>query len=103
MSLLSKIFGRKAKFYRELLDQGAIILDVRSPQEYDQGHISEAKNIPLDQLKIHMEKIQAWNKPVITLCRSGVRSSRAASLLRAQGVEAHNGGAWDRFQQKVWN
>ncbi len=101
MSLLSKLLGIKSRDYRQMLDDGAVIIDVRTPHEYDLGHMQEAKNIPLDQLNKHLAKIQAWNKPVITLCKSGARSARAASILKSSGIEAYNGGAWQRFHQKI--
>ncbi|MGZ3837828.1 MAG: rhodanese-like domain-containing protein [Flavisolibacter sp.] len=83
------------------LKRGAVIIDVRSMAEYDQGHVKGSKNIPLDQMKFKAGLIKSWNKPVITVCRSGSRSLLAKNILSAAGVEAFNGGAWNRLQQII--
>jgi rhodanese-related sulfurtransferase len=79
---------------KETLKQGAVIVDVRSPLEYASGHIKGSKNIPLDTLKDHLEEIKNYNKPVITVCQSGMRSATAKSYLEGHGLVAVNGGSW---------
>jgi len=91
---------------RELLaaHPEALLLDVRNPGEWndDLGHIEGARLIPLPELAGRMEEIAAWkDRPVVVVCRSGGRSSRAASMLAAAGFrQAMNldGGmsAWRR-------
>ncbi len=78
----------------EVVAQGAIILDVRTVGEFQQGHGKPSKNIPLDKLGQNIEKIKKWDKPVITCCASGMRSASAASTLKSHGIEAYNGGSW---------
>lgn len=93
MGLLSKLFGPKVDL-GQLIKDGAVILDVRSPREYDGGHIKGSKNIPLDQLKTKMGNLKK-DKPIITCCASGMRSASAKSMLKANGFsEVHNGGGW---------
>jgi rhodanese-related sulfurtransferase len=87
--------------YKELLERGAIIIDVRTPQEFDNGHIKGSKNIPLNMIKGEVSKIKNWNKPVITICQSGARSSMAKSFLKAAGVEVYNGGGWIGLKSKL--
>lgn len=66
----------------------AIIVDVRSKEEYDQGHITNALNIPLSELSLLMNSIPQ-NKIVITVCgKGGGRSDQAANLLRTLGFSA---------------
>jgi rhodanese-related sulfurtransferase len=79
---------------RALLDDGAVLIDVRSAAEYKAGHVKKSINIPLDQIGQNMEKIRGMNVPVVTCCKSGVRSGIAASKLKSQGLEAYNGGGW---------
>jgi phage shock protein E len=88
LSFIKKLlgFGPSANF-KELQEQGAVILDVRSPAEFNAGHIKGAVNIPLDKLSGNLNKVQAWKKPVITCCLSGTRSNMAAGILRKNGVE----------------
>lgn len=86
--------GRSQPGLQEVLKQGAIIIDVRSPLEYAAGHIKGSKNIPLDTLKEHLEDVRNYNKPVITVCQSGMRSGTAKSFLENHGIVALNGGSW---------
>jgi rhodanese-related sulfurtransferase len=85
----------------ELLQSGAVIVDVRTKDEFDAGHIDGAKNIPLDRIKNELEKIKKLNKPIITVCRSGNRSEMAKSILLSAGVQAFNGGAWTELKRKL--
>ncbi|HPX32947.1 MAG TPA: rhodanese-like domain-containing protein [Erysipelotrichaceae bacterium] len=64
---------------------GAILIDVRNLEEYQQGHIPESKNIPLKQLDEAASVIKDENTPLYVYCRSGVRSGRAASTLKHMG------------------
>ena len=64
---------------------GAVLLDVRTPQEYAQGHIPGSKNIPLQTLHDAEGAIQDKGTPLYVYCQSGARSSQAASLLRRMG------------------
>ncbi|MBK9274503.1 MAG: rhodanese-like domain-containing protein [Flavobacteriales bacterium] len=77
----------------ELLRSGAVVLDVRSKEEFTAGHVKGAKHVPLDRLGSHLAKLDR-SKPIITCCRSGMRSRAAADLLRRQGFDAYNGGPW---------
>jgi len=79
---------------KRALEKGAIIIDVRTPQEYDRGHIPDAFNIPVDRIKASIERIKASKLPVIVCCSSGERSSTALKYLKAAGITAHNGGSW---------
>jgi phage shock protein E len=96
MGLLD-IFGRKGISVDEAKEQGARIVDVRSPGEYAGGHVKGSENMPLQELDKHMAKIEGWKKPVITVCASGMRSAKAASIIRRAGVEVVNGGAWQNL------
>jgi rhodanese-related sulfurtransferase len=69
-----------------LMNQGALLLDVRSQGEFDAGHILEARHVPQDQLAGSVETLKKFkDKVVIACCESGMRSGAAARLLQAQG------------------
>ena len=95
---IKKLFGPGVDL-KEILAQGAVIVDVRSPGEFSGGHVKGSKNIPLDKISNKMNTIKKWNKPVITCCATGMRSGSAASILKNSGVEAFNGGAWTKVNR----
>lgn len=100
LSLLKKLFQKNHPPLEQILQNGAVIVDVRTQQEYRQGHIQGSKNIPLNEIKLKVEQIRKWNKPVITVCRSGNRSGMAKGILKAAGIEVYNGGAWTNLKTK---
>ncbi|MCR4903156.1 MAG: rhodanese-like domain-containing protein, partial [Butyrivibrio sp.] len=63
----------------------AVLIDVRSKEEFSQGHILESLNIPLDEIQNIDKKVQDRNTPIFLYCHSGVRSSKAAKILRKMG------------------
>jgi len=97
MGFFSKLFGPGVNL-KEKLNEGAIILDVRSKREFASGHVKGSTNIPLDSLDAYIEDIKLKNKVVITCCASGMRSGMAKSKLKANGIEAYNGGSWTKVQ-----
>lgn len=100
MGLFSSIFGKSADF-AQLVKDGAIILDVRTPGEYASGHIKGSKNFPLQSLQQHLSEILK-DKVIITCCASGMRSGSAKSLLLSSGYkEVHNGGGWMSLKGKL--
>ena len=100
MGLFSTLFGKSADF-AQLVKDGAIILDVRTPGEYAGGHIKGSKNIPLQSLQQNLSKIPK-DKVIITCCASGMRSGSAKSMLLSSGFkEVHNGGGWMSLKGKI--
>lgn len=101
LNFFKKLFGGSSTDYRALMDKGAVIIDVRTPQEYKAGHIPGSKNIPLDQIGSKTAELKKAGKPVITVCRSGSRSGMAKAKLGAAGVEVYNGGPWQSLITKI--
>ena len=94
-------FGNKTD-YKQLFDNGALIIDVRTKGEFSSGHIQNAVNIPLDQLSAQLDKLKDRKQPIITCCASGMRSASAKSILKAFGYEqVYNGGGWHSLQRKI--
>ena len=86
----------------DALRRGAYIIDVRTPQEYKMGHVQQAVNIPLDQIRKNVDKIRKMDKPVITCCQTGSRSGRAKSILKKNGIpEVHNGRGWVSLRELI--
>ncbi len=101
MSFLGKLFGMKSVDFKQLVQDGAVIVDVRTPGEFQGGHIKGSVNIPLQSLQGSLGKIPK-NKTVITCCASGMRSASAKSLLKSAGyAEVHNGGGWMSLKSKI--
>lgn len=95
MGLLS-FLGRKeeGQDLKELMARGAIVLDVRTPGEFNTGHVVGSKNISLDAISASINDLKIMNVPVIVCCASGMRSGVAANQLKSVGIEAVNGGSW---------
>jgi rhodanese-related sulfurtransferase len=72
-----------------LLEEGAVLLDVREPEEWEAGHVSGAVFIPMGQLGEHLDDLPSGRR-VVVMCRSGHRSAMATSALRELGIEAVN-------------
>ena len=100
MSLLKKLFGGTSIDFKTLVKEGAMIIDVRTPAEFNSGHIKGAVNIPLQAIQSSFNKIPK-NKVIITCCASGMRSGSAKSLLKAAGYTVHNGGGWMSLKSKL--
>lgn len=69
-----------------LMNQGALVLDVRSQAEFDSGHIREARHVPQDQVGASAETLKKYkDKVIVAYCESGMRSGAAARVLRTLG------------------
>jgi phage shock protein E len=67
-------------------DKQALILDVRTSEEFNSGHLKNAKNISVQILNENLSGITSWkNKPVLVYCHSGARSSAASQILNKNG------------------
>jgi len=99
-SLFKKLFGRPEDL-KTIHVNGAIIVDVRTPEEFRSGHIKGALNIPLDRFKASIGDLEKHDKPVIVCCLSGTRSAMALRLLSQTGLEAYNGGGWQALEQAI--
>ncbi len=71
-----------------LINTGALVIDVRKPEEFEQGHIVNARNVPFDRVAQGDDAIKKQkNKILLTVCADGVSSGRAAGHLRKAGYE----------------
>ncbi len=103
IDLLKNLIGAGPSVdYKELVKNGAVILDVRSKGEYAAGHIKGSMNIAVDQLAQNLNRIPDKQKAIITVCASGMRSGTAKSFLKSKGyTSVHNGGSWNGLLSKI--
>lgn len=99
----SRLFGREERAdlnaLLEILEDGAIVIDVRTKEEYRQGAARNSINIPLDVLSHSVSRFKK-EQPIIVVCASGARSRSAAAILRSKGFsEVHDGGSWYNFNR----
>lgn len=84
---------------KEYLQKGAVILDVRTVEEWNAGHSTGAQLITLTTIPARVDEIKAWKKPVIAVCKSGGRSGQAVQFLQNQGIDVINGGPWQNVDE----
>jgi rhodanese-related sulfurtransferase len=100
---LGKIVGQRPSRIdpqnaRQLVADGAVLLDVRSPQEFAASHLPQAVNLPVDQLRERMDEVRQFDRPLVVYCASGMRSNRAAGILRSAEVQdVHDLGSLSRW------
>jgi rhodanese-related sulfurtransferase len=83
--------------HRQLVEQGALLLDVRTHTEFHEGHVPRAHNIPVQELAARLHEVGPTSRPVVVYCRSGGRSAAATQLLRQAGYQVKDLGpmsAW---------
>lgn len=100
--IFKNLFGGGAEI-TDKLREGAFLVDVRTPVEFDGGHVKGSINIPLDRVANSLEKFKN-KKHIIVFCRSGNRSSQAKSILEKNGfTNVTNGGTWEAVNEKLKN
>ncbi len=82
----------------DLLKKGAIVIDVRTPEEFNSGHLSQAYNMPLDEVEDRVLRLVKDRGKVLLLhCQSGVRSKSAKERLESMGYKnVFNMGSYER-------
>ena len=90
---------------KQLVANGALAIDVRSQAEYDEGHASKTKLIPIDDFAQRLTEIDVLtggNKtaPIVVVCKSGRRAGRAKEILEKSGyTNVTNGGSWQNLAE----
>jgi phage shock protein E len=84
----------------QALKDGAQLIDVRTPEEFQMGHVEGTKNIPLQTFDKECQFILDSDKPVVLCCQSGMRSEQATRYLHQLGkTNAYNAGGWSHLQR----
>ncbi|MBK6391097.1 MAG: rhodanese-like domain-containing protein [Saprospiraceae bacterium] len=100
--IINTLFPKKEVIdLKSIIAQGAMLVDVRNPDEYKSGHVKGSVNIPLDQISQRLDRFKNKNT-IVVFCRSGARSKMAQSILKSNGVtNVINGGGWQEVNQFV--
>ena len=86
---------------KQMLDNGAVVIDVRTPGEFMGGHVAGSKNFPLQEIQGKVAELKKIGKPLVLCCQSGARSGQATGFLKSQGIECENGGGWMQVNRLV--
>ena len=102
MNIFQKLFSETPKVdLKSMVEEGAFLVDVRTPGEFAEGHVKGSVNIPLDKVVPELPKFKN-KKNIIVFCRSGNRSGQAKSILEQNGItNVVNGGTWQDVNQFV--
>lgn len=102
MNIFKQLFGGSEPVdLKPIIEEGAYLVDVRSPAEFAQEHVKGSVNIPLDTIPTQLAKFKG-KKTIVVFCRSGSRSSMAKSILEKNGYSnVINGGTWEDVNQYV--
>lgn len=82
-------------------DDSVVLLDARTPEEYERGHINGFVNIPLDELRDRISEIRK-GLPVYVMCRSGLRSYLACRILMQNGFDCYNFSGGYRLYETIY-
>lgn len=98
---IKKLFGyRPVVDYKQLIREGAILLDVRTSEEYIAGHIEGAINIPVEKLRENLASLVNKQGIIIACCTNGSKSWYAKNLLDSTGyMHVYDGGSWTKLQR----
>lgn len=99
---LKQLFGIGPRVnYAQLISEGAVVLDVRTPMEFNLAHITGAVNIPIEKLRDNLHQF-AKQTPIIACCTNGSKSWYAKNLLDANGYRrVYDAGNWVKLQRRL--
>lgn len=102
MNILKQLFGSSdQRDLKPIINEGALLVDVRTPAEFAEGHVKGSVNIPLDLVPAKLSEFKN-QKNIVVFCRSGNRSSQAKAILEQNGfTNVINGGTWQAVKEFV--
>jgi len=101
-SACSKVSDEDLKKARKAVESGALIVDVRTPQEFKEKHIADARNLPIEKIMkgdINLPK----DKEIVLYCRTGRRSSLSAKVLKEKGWIVYDVATQSDWERDVKN
>lgn len=102
INLFKNLFSADSEQIANYVKNGALLVDVRTPQEYNAGSVPGAVNIPLDKIEKEIGKLKNNKNGIVVFCKSGGRSSQAANILKQHGISnVVNGGGWQNVMQAI--
>ena len=102
MNILNQFFSNTENSnLQKLISEGAFLVDVRTPEEFNGGKVKGSVNIPLDIISFQLEKFKD-KKNIVVFCRSGNRSGQAKVILEQNAItNVTNGGTWEQVSVLV--
>ncbi len=102
MNFFKRLFGRAAQpDLASIINDGALLADVRTPAEFALGHVKGSVNIPLNEITRHLSKFKK-HKNIVVFCKSGGRAMMAKSVLKKNGIaNVINGRTWTNVNRYV--
>jgi len=100
LSACSKVSDETVIQAREAVNKGGVIVDVRTPSEFNVRHVTGAVNIPLQSLTKDYVRLSK-EKPVIVYCRSGNRSATATKFLTQKGYTVYDVATQSDWERKI--
>jgi len=96
----SKVDDETLRAAHAAVDNGAVIVDVRTPKEYAEKHVSRALNIPIEEMAKTLGRVPR-EKVLVVYCASGNRSGHATKLLRQNGWEVFDVATQEEFEREL--
>ena len=102
MNIFKQFFGGSEPVdLKNIIEEGAFLVDVRNPGEFAEGHVKGSTNVPLDTVPSRLAQFKD-KKNIVVFCRSGNRSEQAKTILEQNGfTNVVNGGTWEDVNQFV--
>ena len=91
------IFKKPGKNIQEFIDEGAVIIDVRTESEFNSGNIKNSVNVPLKDLIYRVKEFDK-DKKYVTVCAVGMRAESAKKFFKKRGYQVVNGGRWSNLK-----
>lgn len=102
IEILRRLFISEVIDYAKLVNEGAIVLDVRDKSDFKKKHLKGSVNIPLNNLQNNLHLLNQKNRVILTCCDSGIKSKTAKSLLKINGYSnVFDGGEWQSLHNKL--
>ncbi|MBF0575151.1 rhodanese-like domain-containing protein [Dysgonomonas sp. GY617] len=101
-SVISRTEQPQYEVIKQLVDEpSTIIIDVRTPEEFEEGHIETSVNMPLQTLEDSLLPLKEY-KNIVIVCKSGKRAEQAKTLLTLKGfTNVYNAGGWQTLDTKL--
>lgn len=103
MGFFGNLFGvgTDTEKVKEMIKNGASIVDVRTRAEFQNGHIAGSENIPLQEVQSRVNDFKKMKNGIVLCCASGNRSGQATDFLKSQGIDCVNGGGWASVNELI--
>lgn len=79
------------------------LIDVRSELEYDNGHVANSINIPMQNIQSQLKELEEMPSPIALCCQSGGRSGVVTNFLQDKGLDCFNAGGWKSVEFSIEN